>query len=315
MVGRGFGKVILFGDHVVVHEQQSLVAALPLETTAKIVPFCGSYIIDNRPKHPLFVANKTEAYERMASVLARVFGMEKRYSFELGGTLPVTSGGIGASAAAAVSITRALSVATAENCDERRVIEIALEGERVIHGNPSGIDVVASAVPGVLVFQKQGFVLVNRKLSQQYLNMPLVLVDSQMVTKIKESIADVAAFKEAHAIEWQRLMLEYELIFEAALKAVLIDDLLALGNLFNQVNSLLARLGLSCCHAERVRSLALQEGALGTKMTGSCRGGLVAVLGRNHHHARQLSKFFREQGYFVIPTFQESKIESNAVNP
>jgi len=300
MIGFGSGKVILCGEHVVVHNEPALVASLPLKTRVDIVPFAGQLIIDNRPKHPGYFPYKEDLYEAMALQIANVFHMGSRYSYVLTGNLPVTSGGIGASAAAAAGITRALCAMLKSPITDREVMEIALLGERKVHGNPSGIDTTAAVLDGVLLFRKEELVLFHNRIAASNPALPLLLVDSQKTTNTKETIAAVTRFKENNYALWQLLMMEYRKIFNDAMRAIKNFDMPALGKQLNLNQDLLDRLMLSCCHVQRVRDIAFQLGALGAKNTGSCRGGLVLVLGRDSEHVEAMTQTFRQQGYFVI---------------
>lgn len=298
MPGYGAGKTILCGEHFVVHGEPALVMSLPLQTRVDIIPFNGTFIIDNRLKHPGFVLSKQQLYEGMAETIANLFGVGKQYSFVLSGDLPVTSGGIGASAAAAVGIARALQEVVGVTLSSQEIMDFALAGERVIHGNPSGIDTTAAANEGILLFQKKESGLSYSPIIKTEL--PLLLVDSQKVTTTKETIAEVARFKDQQPAMWYQIVVEYQNVFVQAINALKSFDLEQLGFLLDRNHELLTRLNLTCCHVERVRELAQGLGALGCKMTGTCRGGLIAVLGRNRLHAMEMASAFIKQGYFVV---------------
>lgn len=315
MVGYGSGKVILFGDHFVVHREPALVLSLPLRTRVDVIPFTGTFVIDDRPKHPGYIAYKQDLYEKMAATIAAVFGVGKAYSFRLTGNLPVTSGGIGASAAAAVGITRALQAAVGRQLRINEVMEIALAGERAIHGNPSGVDTTAAALDGIVLFQKEEFILFHQKIVSNNPALPLLLVDSQQITNVKETIADVDALRHQERKLWERSVLEYQEIFSQATRVLYDKHMIRLGSLLNYNHDVLARLGLSCCHVERVRQMANNNGALGVKVTGACRGGLVLVLGRDRAHVAQLAAVFRESKYFVIDISDSLSNASAAENP
>lgn len=315
MNGFGSGKAILCGEHFVVHGEPALVLSLPLQTSVEIVPFAGTLVLDQRPKHPFFHPFKADLYEGMAAIIAAEFKVGWQYSFKLAGDLPVTSGGIGASAATAVAITRALQQRTQRPISNREVMEIALKGERVIHGNPSGIDTTAAALDGILLFKKESFVLVHHKISENQPPLPLLLVDSQKTTNIKSTIAHVAQFKDSNPLVWRSLLFAYQDLFSSLLRAVQSHKIFDIGFLFEQNHNLLRRLQLSCCHVERVRQLAQRFGALGAKMTGSCRGGLVLVAGRDQAHVASMAALFKQLGYFTVDISAGSKMSSIGQNP
>ena len=315
MVGFGSGKVILCGEHVVVHSEPAIVVSLPLRTRVDVIPFSGTFIVDKRPKHPNYVPYKQNLYEEMAATIADAFGVGRLYSFVLSGDLPVTSGGIGASAAAAVGIARALAAMLKRHLGQREIMEIALSGERKIHGNPSGIDTTAATVEGILLFQKEEYVLFHHRIAPAQPALPMLLVDSQKTTNTKETIAAVGEFKKQNSLLWQTLMMEYQAIFAAVIGAIKKRDIEALGKLLDQNQSLLDKLTLSCCHVERVRDIARNNGALGSKNTGSSRGGLVLVLGRDAQHVADMAQVFTRVGYFVVDASSSSSSLSTDKNP
>lgn len=298
--GFGFGKIILFGEHFVVYGQPALVMALSLKTQATLVPFIGNYIIDNRPKHPHFVPFKYELYERMAAVIADAYGMTKQYSFVLGGNLPVTSGGVGASAAAAVAITRALAVATGTFPDNALVMRIALEGERMIHGRPSGIDTTAATLGGVLEFVRTEEAVVCKKIVDVDFDLPLLVVDCKKTADTQAAIAHVAQLRKANPGLWSHSLNIYQNIFHESLDLLKTKNLEQLGRLFDKQQNLLRDLGLSCREVESVCAAAQTQAALGCKMTGSCQGGLVLILARDKHHVKLMAQYFRNLQYFCL---------------
>ena len=128
----------------------------------------------------------------------------------------------------------------------------------------------------------------------------MLLVDSQQITNVKETITDIAVLREQERKLWERSVLEYQEIFSQVSSVLYSRHMIQLGNLLNRNHGVLAQLRLSCCHVERVREIAHNLGALGAKVTGACRGGLVLVLGRDREHVAQMAASFRESTYFVI---------------
>lgn len=299
MTGAGFGKIILFGEHFVVYGLPALVLSLGLQTEVKIIPFVGKFIIDDRPKHPGFVPYKKDLYEQMGMTISQACGAGQLYSFVLEGSLPVTAGGIGASAAAGVAITRALSSALKLNLSEANIIEIALAGEKKIHGNPSGIDTVAACRGGLLRFEKKES-LVYRSIQMFHEELPILIVDSGVTAYTKETIEQVAMFKNTRPFVWEKIVHRYEAIFDAASAALLGNDFAMIGRLFNEQNDLLVELGLDCFQVQKIRKEAHILGAHGSKMTGTGKGGLVLVLGRDIAHVDSMAVEFSQRGYFCV---------------
>ena len=64
--GSGYGKVILFGEHFVVHGVPAIVAALKKSTIAKVEDSDGFEVVDNRPATPGYKDKKKEQAEEEA---------------------------------------------------------------------------------------------------------------------------------------------------------------------------------------------------------------------------------------------------------
>ena len=64
--------------------------------------------------------------------------------------------GSGLGSSSAVSVATAASIASlfGKKLDNKTLYEIALKGEKIIHGTPSGIDVAASVYGGLILFNK-----------------------------------------------------------------------------------------------------------------------------------------------------------------
>src|SRR5699024_6941034 len=63
-----------------------------------------------------------------------------------------------------------------------------------------------------------------------------------------------------------------------------------LGQLLNEAQKELEALGVSDAGLNRLIYFALQEGALGAKLTGGGNGGCIIALARNEMHSKQLTE-------------------------
>src|SRR5271157_1215962 len=109
--GSGYGKVILFGEHFVVHGLPGVVSAIDSTTDAEAKKgIKGLQIKDERKTAKGYSEEKRlqqiESIERMLKVM----GIDTKIALNIwiGGTLPGFSG-LGASAASSVAIARAIA--------------------------------------------------------------------------------------------------------------------------------------------------------------------------------------------------------------
>jgi len=111
MVSKGFGKTILFGEHFVVYGLEGIPCALGQVTTAEVKKIPGEKgyeLIDNRPATPGYKEEKTGEYSALISKVLDYMQIKDRLQITLGGDLYCASG-VGASAACAASIARAIN--------------------------------------------------------------------------------------------------------------------------------------------------------------------------------------------------------------
>src|SRR4030067_1067475 len=155
--GSGFGKVILFGEHFVVHGVPGIVSAIDSTNDATVrKKLSGITITDERKASKGYAdEKKAQQLESIARIL-RAMGIEENtVSFDiwLGGNLPGFSG-LGASAASSVAIARAIAEEYEKKFSDDRINEIAYEAEKAYAGTPSGIDNTAATFGGLLWFEK-----------------------------------------------------------------------------------------------------------------------------------------------------------------
>ena len=148
--GSGYGKVILFGEHFVVHGGPGIVSAIDSTTDAEVKKgLKGLQINDERKTAKGYSEEKRlqqiESIERMLKAM----GIDSKIGLDIwiGGTLPGFSG-LGASAASSVAIARAIAQELSMQIADEKINQIAYEAEKAYAGNPSGIDNTAATYGG-----------------------------------------------------------------------------------------------------------------------------------------------------------------------
>ena len=69
-----------------------------------------------------------------------------------------------------------------------------------------------------------------------------------------------------------------------------------LGYLLNEAQKELVTLGVSDFGLNKLIKLALDEGALGAKLTGAGNGGCIIALAKNELHSKQLTEKLLQSG-------------------
>ena len=300
--GKGFGKTILFGEHFVVYGLPAIASALGSYTMAevKVVDGKGWEIIDQRPATPGYKKKKNnEAMQAIKNIIEHMnidVGCQK-LEITFSGDLFAASG-VGASAAQATSLARALNDSFTLMWDDEKINKAAYEGERAYHGTPSGIDNTASTYGGLIWFVKN---LDGGKNTMENLRspekIPLVIANTGITASTTEVVADVRRLRESNPEKFENIFKEYEVLSKKAKKALLESNKSFIGKLMNQNHKLLQDITVSSEINDELVEIALDNGALGAKMTGTGRGGLVIALASNEKIQEKISKSIEKEGY------------------
>ncbi len=261
--GKGFAKTILFGEHFVVQGSHAIGASLSKEFLVKITPS------DNLN---LNIETGQIVLDASRAILDSL-GLPGNYSIEVETDIP-SGAGMGWSAAYSVALVRAAAQEKGVELDWKGVAKHAYEGEKVFHGNPSGIDNTLASRKGAILF-KRGEDPVAIELAE-----PIHIVIAYTGKKgyTKDLVAGVARVKEGKPEFFADLMKKEEDLVMEAKYSLEQGDLNRLGALMDQNQEYLRQVGVSSPELEELIEMFKDEGALGAKLTGSGGGGCAIAL-------------------------------------
>ncbi|KKK43934.1 hypothetical protein LCGC14_1232010 [marine sediment metagenome] len=300
--GRGYGKTILFGEHFVVFGLPAIASALDSVTIAdiKVSEGSGWVVDDQRPATPGYKKKKyKEAMQSIQNVLdyLKISTENQKLEISFSGDL-IAASGVGASAAQCTSLSRALNETFNLNLNDEKINEAAYEGEKAYHGTPSGIDNTASTYGGLIWFVKN---LDGGKNTMDLLEspkkIPLVIANSGITASTTKVVADVRRLKEESPEKFENIFDDYKKIAENAKQALLKGDINIIGALMNENHTLLQKITVSGEINDKLVTLALNNGAIGAKMTGTGRGGLVIALTKDVRAQEKIAKAVEKEGY------------------
>jgi mevalonate kinase len=303
--GSGFGKVILFGEHFVVHGVPGIVSATDAATDAEVKKIAkGVTINDERKGSKGYAEEKKlqqiESIERMLKAMN--MPIDTPMSIWIGGNLPGFSG-LGASAASSVAIARAISEEFQLKLPDKRINEVAYEGEKAYAGNPSGIDNTAATFGGLMWFKKtlsSGPDLVEKL---KVINpVEIVIGSTGKVANTKAMVEGVAERKKKKPKKYDSLFKRAEEIAIEGKKALEAGDLKKVGELMNENHSILQGIEVSSKELDMLVDLAKKQGAIGAKLTGGGGGGCMVALTPGKQLQEKVAKAIEKEGFQVLRT-------------
>ena len=269
--GHACGKVILLGEHAVVHGVPALAVGIDRGVRAQATPM---------PDGPsrLFVrgwdivVRETDEGHDLARAFRALLDAAPPLGprwIEVETDLP-PGGGLGCSAAIGVAVARALE----PHIDESALQDRAMAWECVFHGNPSGVDAAVAARGGCVLFRR------GQPLEAVRVRGPMHLCvgNTGIASSTKTMVEAVARLKARRPEIVDKSFEAIRTLVRNARLAIEAGDWSALGKLLDLNQMLLSGLFVSTPEIERLCAAARSSGALGAKLTGAGGGGSVVAL-------------------------------------
>lgn len=307
--GSGFGKVILFGEHFVVHGVPGIVSAIDSTADAEVRKAAGGInginVRDERKGAKGYAEEKRLQQVESIERILRAMGIEPgtvSLDIWLGGSLPGFSG-LGASAASSVAIARAISGELDKGLSDERINEVAFEAEKAYAGTPSGIDNTAATFGGLLWFKKDmaGGPNLIEKLGIRA-PVEIVIGSTGLVANTKAMVEGVAQRKKQFPEKYGSIFERAELLAVEGKKALRDYNLRKLGELMDENHRLLQEIGVSSKELDFLVGLASENGALGAKLTGGGGGGCMVALTPSKELQETVAGAIERAGFQVLST-------------
>ena len=292
------GKCILMGEHAVVHGYPAIAIALDIRSFCTLQPLSKGKIRFHVPDHNILlefqdfsemkklIPPRFSQFSEVLGVLTQDCGIHiKNISIKLYSEL-WSGAGLGSSASTAVAFLIAINKFYNLELSDAKINEYAFFMEKIVHGNPSGIDNAICSSGGAVIFQNG----VREKLILS--SFPVLLIYSGIphnTGAILRSLEEKREFLNESFVEIKR-------ITEEGIIAIKEKKYLRLGELCDKNHEILSKIGLSTPDIEKIVAVSRDNGAYGSKITGAGSGGCVLTLGEESQ-LRKIQFLLKKQGY------------------
>ena len=279
-ISKAPGKIILFGEHFVVHGNRAILGAIDKYATVTsektntdnilISSSLGQssiqkdQVVDN-------VEKKFRPFFHIAKQLISKNNFEKGISIKIESDIPIGAG-LGSSSACCVAAAASVSNLF-NNTNEKEILELAIQAEKTIFPNSSGADCTVSVYGGIIEYQRErGFSKINAENEFNFL-----IINSEQVHATDKVVERVKKFKEENEDIFSELCSEEERLITKALDSMKNNDLEIIGKCMAQNQIFLEQIGVS--NDELLLIIKeIEKITLGAKITGAGDGGCIIAL-------------------------------------
>lgn len=280
MICKAPAKVIISGEHSVVYGHPALVAAVNVYSKVSVEAvneigvheiYSEKYGIARMIGRAFSGPNQLKPFAKIIVTFGDSEGFTGRLRIRISSEIPPASG-MGSSASLSVALAYALLKLVYDEPPKDKVFNLAMEGERVAHVNPSGVDVAAALWGGLILFTKDKGI---EKLGAG----PgiFLLADSGLERNTRDMISKVASLKEREPDLFNIIMTSMDDI-TIRISRSLQADIVETGRLMTLNHLLLSLLGVSNSRLDSLVWTSISAGAYGAKLTGGGGGGCILAL-------------------------------------
>ncbi|MGX7196842.1 mevalonate kinase [Enterococcus olivae] len=291
-IGKSTGKIILMGEHAVVYGEPAI--AFPFggtQVTATLQPAEENSLSSIYHQGALITAPQSLNNIQQLSDCLQKHLHTPNFHLSIESSIP-SERGMGSSAAVAVAITRAFFDWQKTELTQSTLLKYVDFAEAIAHGNPSGIDAAATSGNQPIYFKRD----------QPFHSFPLnidaylLVADTGIKGQTRSAVRSVAELFEIAPDETSLTIYHLGQLTRQAKEAIIHNRTKELGSLMTQAQSYLKDLTVSNNTLDTLIHLALENGALGAKLTGGGRGGCLLALIETKEQAEQIATKLKAHG-------------------
>ena len=279
-IAKAPGKIILFGEHFVVHGNRAILGAIDKYATVTsektntenilISSSLGQASIQ-KDQDVDKVEKKFRPFFYIAKQVITKNNFDKGISIKIESDIPIGAG-LGSSSACCVAAAASI-LNLFDKSDEKEILELSIQAEKTIFANSSGADCTVSVHGGIIQYQKEkGFSKIDIENELNFL-----IIDSEQVHATDKVVEQVKKFKEENSNVFLELCSEEERLITKALDSMKNNDLETIGKCMAQNQMYLEQIGVS---NDTLLSITkeIEKITFGAKITGAGDGGCIIAL-------------------------------------
>ena len=291
------GKIILFGEHFVVHGTKAILAAIDKRVTVTST-FTDNKIIKVNSQLGTIEVPISSSHEEVKSefrpfvyLANKIINSDQNVSgleITIDSDIPI---GVGLGSSSACCVAAAASISELFNeLSSEEILKMSIEAEKTIFPDTSGADCTVCTYGGMIEYPSV------EKIDNTF-DLNLLIANSMIPHNTKNSVEKVNKFKENDEERFSQLCdLETKLIDEV-ITAMKNNDATTFGLKMSENQKYLEEIQIS---NDTLRDMisSLKEISLGTKITGAGDGGCIITLVKDENMDKVPALLPKDKEYF-----------------
>ena len=273
------GKVILFGEHFVVHGIQAVLGAIDKRVTVTssrrddeiiyIESILGKLAVQNSDS----IENVDKKFRPFVHIAKKTLERHgnRGISIKIDSEIPP---GVGLGSSSACCVAASASIMNLfEKTSREQILHMSIDAEKTIFPNTSGADCNVCTYGGIITYDKAtGLKNLDEKFS-----LDMIIINSNLEHTTDEVVDRVKNFKEKNPEIFQSLCNEETKLVKKSIESLRDNDMITLGKCMSQNQIYLEQIGVS---NDKLLSIieSIERTSLGIKITGAGDGGCLIML-------------------------------------
>ena len=309
------GKIILFGEHFVVHGTHAVVCAINkrVSVTSETNDTAAISIESSLGKAAIPITEDVDTVEKkfrpfffIAKEVISDHNFKNGINIKIESDIPIGAG-LGSSSACCVAGAASISNLFSKP-DISQILDMSIDAERTIFPKTSGADCTVSALGGIIEYQKES----DTKSIKTEHDFDFVVVNLQKMHNTDAVVSRVNQFKEKNEDAFSELCKEEDNLISKAVDSLQTFDLDIIGKCMSQNQIFLERIGVSNnVLLDIVKSI--EKETFGAKLTGAGDGGCVIALTEKSKKDSVVKNMSQKYETFPV-TIEKTGMQVNITN-